>query len=91
MAHNINPGVATGDEVQLIFNYAKEKGFGCFVRRLSSGGDSSVTNRCRAGRGRFFPERNDRQTERHRPARRRLGEKTPSRHVARRYGGPLVD
>ncbi len=27
MAHNIKPGVATGDEVQTIFNYAKEKGF----------------------------------------------------------------
>ena len=27
MAHNIKPGVATGDEVQEIFNYAKEKGF----------------------------------------------------------------
>ena len=27
MAHNIIPGVATGDEVQKIFNYAKEKGF----------------------------------------------------------------
>ena len=25
MAHNIKPGVATGDEVQAIFNYAKEK------------------------------------------------------------------
>lgn len=27
MAHNIKPGVATGDEVQEIFRYAKEKGF----------------------------------------------------------------
>lgn len=27
MAHNIKPGVATGDEVQKIFNFAKEKGF----------------------------------------------------------------
>lgn len=27
MAHNIKPGVATGDEVQKIFKYAKEKGF----------------------------------------------------------------
>ena len=27
MKHNIKPGVATGDEVQEIFNYAKEKGF----------------------------------------------------------------
>ncbi|WP_276165688.1 class II fructose-bisphosphate aldolase [Zobellia alginiliquefaciens] len=27
MAHSIKPGVATGDEVQAIFNYAKEKGF----------------------------------------------------------------
>lgn len=27
MAHNIQPGVATGDEVQEIFRYAKEKGF----------------------------------------------------------------
>lgn len=27
MAHNIKPGVATGDEVQEIFNYAKAKGF----------------------------------------------------------------
>ena len=27
MAHNIKPGVATGDEVQAIFNYAKERGF----------------------------------------------------------------
>ncbi len=27
MAHNIKPGVATGDEVQEIFNYAKKKGF----------------------------------------------------------------
>jgi fructose-bisphosphate aldolase class II len=27
MSHNIKPGVATGDEVQQIFNYAKEKGF----------------------------------------------------------------
>jgi fructose-bisphosphate aldolase class II len=27
MAHNIQPGVATGDQVQEIFNYAKEKGF----------------------------------------------------------------
>jgi fructose-bisphosphate aldolase class II len=27
MAHNIKPGVATGDEVQAIFAYAKEKGF----------------------------------------------------------------
>lgn len=27
MAHNIKPGVATGDQVQKIFNYAKEKGF----------------------------------------------------------------
>ncbi len=27
MAHNIKPGVATGDKVQEIFDYAKEKGF----------------------------------------------------------------
>ena len=27
MSHNIKPGVATGSEVQDIFNYAKEKGF----------------------------------------------------------------
>ena len=27
MSHSIKPGVATGDEVQYIFNYAKEKGF----------------------------------------------------------------
>jgi len=27
MSHNIKPGVATGDEVQKIFSYAKEKGF----------------------------------------------------------------
>jgi len=27
MAHSIKPGVATGDQVQEIFNYAKEKGF----------------------------------------------------------------
>ncbi|MDX1651180.1 MAG: class II fructose-bisphosphate aldolase [Brumimicrobium sp.] len=27
MSHNIKPGVATGDEVQKIFNYAKSKGF----------------------------------------------------------------
>ena len=27
MSHNIKPGVATGDEVQQIFNYAKQKGF----------------------------------------------------------------
>ncbi|WP_338376851.1 class II fructose-bisphosphate aldolase [uncultured Flavobacterium sp.] len=27
MAHNIKPGVATGDEIQNIFKYAKEKGF----------------------------------------------------------------
>ncbi|RZJ36456.1 MAG: class II fructose-bisphosphate aldolase [Flavobacterium sp.] len=27
MAHNIKPGVATGDEVQAIFRYAKERGF----------------------------------------------------------------
>ena len=27
MSHNIKPGVATGDEVQAIFTYAKEKGF----------------------------------------------------------------
>ena len=27
MSHNIKPGVATGDEVQAIFSYAKEKGF----------------------------------------------------------------
>jgi len=27
MAHNIKPGVATGDQVQAIFKYAKEKGF----------------------------------------------------------------
>jgi fructose-bisphosphate aldolase class II len=27
MGHSIKPGVATGDEVQEIFNYAKEKGF----------------------------------------------------------------
>lgn len=27
MAHNIKPGVATGDQIQEIFNYAKEKGF----------------------------------------------------------------
>ncbi|QBA63450.1 class II fructose-bisphosphate aldolase [Muriicola soli] len=27
MSHNIRPGVATGDEVQKIFAYAKEKGF----------------------------------------------------------------
>ncbi|MCL4117286.1 UNVERIFIED_CONTAM: hypothetical protein GTU68_043392 [Idotea baltica] len=27
MSHNIKAGVATGDEVQAIFNYAKEKGF----------------------------------------------------------------
>ncbi|MGB5370017.1 MAG: class II fructose-bisphosphate aldolase [Flavobacteriaceae bacterium] len=27
MLHNIKPGVATGDEVQQIFNYAKQKGF----------------------------------------------------------------
>ena len=27
MAHNIKPGVATGDQVQEIFKFAKEKGF----------------------------------------------------------------
>jgi fructose-bisphosphate aldolase class II len=27
MSHNIKPGVATGDQVQEIFRYAKEKGF----------------------------------------------------------------
>jgi len=27
MSHNIKPGVATGDEVQAIFKYAKEKSF----------------------------------------------------------------
>jgi fructose-bisphosphate aldolase class II len=27
MSHNIKPGVATGKEVQAIFNLAKEKGF----------------------------------------------------------------
>ncbi|MEM8509498.1 MAG: class II fructose-bisphosphate aldolase [Bacteroidota bacterium] len=27
MSHNIQPGVATGDQVQEIFNYAKQKGF----------------------------------------------------------------
>ena len=27
MSHNIKPGVATADEVQAIFNYAKKKGF----------------------------------------------------------------
>ena len=27
MAHTIKPGVATGDQVQEIFRYAKEKGF----------------------------------------------------------------
>jgi len=27
MAHNIKPGVATGDQVQAIFKYAKERGF----------------------------------------------------------------
>ena len=27
MSHSIKPGVATGDEVQAIFQYAKEKGF----------------------------------------------------------------
>ena len=27
MSHNIKPGVATGEEVQKIFNYAKDKGF----------------------------------------------------------------
>ena len=27
MSHNIKPGVATGDEVQAIFAYAKQKGF----------------------------------------------------------------
>jgi fructose-bisphosphate aldolase class II len=27
MAHNIKPGVATGDQIQEIFKYAKEKGF----------------------------------------------------------------
>ena len=27
MVHNIKPGVATGDQVQEIFRYAKEKGF----------------------------------------------------------------
>ena len=27
MSHTIKPGVATGDEVQAIFNYAKQKGF----------------------------------------------------------------
>ena len=27
MGHNIKPGVATGKEVQAIFNLAKEKGF----------------------------------------------------------------
>jgi len=27
MAHNIKPGVATGDQVQEIFNFAKQKGF----------------------------------------------------------------
>ena len=27
MSHNIKPGVATGDEVQAIFKYAKEKAF----------------------------------------------------------------
>ena len=27
MSHSIKPGVATGDQVQAIFKYAKEKGF----------------------------------------------------------------
>lgn len=27
MSHSIKPGVATGDEVQAVFQYAKEKGF----------------------------------------------------------------
>ena len=27
MSHSIKPGVATGDQVQEIFRYAKEKGF----------------------------------------------------------------
>ena len=27
MSHGIKPGVATGDDVQKIFKYAKEKGF----------------------------------------------------------------
>ena len=27
MSHSIKPGVATGDDVQQIFQYAKEKGF----------------------------------------------------------------
>ncbi|MBT8235679.1 MAG: class II fructose-bisphosphate aldolase, partial [Bacteroidia bacterium] len=27
MSHNIKPGVATGDQVQEIFNYAKQNGF----------------------------------------------------------------
>jgi len=27
MSHNIKPGVVTGDDVQALFNYAKEKGF----------------------------------------------------------------
>ena len=30
MAHNIKPGVATGDQVQEIFNYAKAKKYWFF-------------------------------------------------------------
>src|SRR5690606_31893247 len=36
MAHNIKPGVATGDQVQEIFNYAKEKGFALHAENVTS-------------------------------------------------------
>lgn len=40
MAHNIKPGVATGDQVQEIFKYAKEKGFA--LPAVNVTGSSSV-------------------------------------------------
>ena len=40
MSHNIKPGVATGDEVQAIFAYAKEKGFKFIFTFLYKGASS---------------------------------------------------
>jgi fructose-bisphosphate aldolase class II len=43
MSHNIKPGVATGKEVQEIFNYAKEKGFALpAVNVISSSSTNAV-------------------------------------------------
>ena len=43
MAHNIKPGVATGDQVQEVFNYAKEKGFAIPAVNVTSALCATVT------------------------------------------------